>query len=397
MLLKYRLACDVGNSTTKAIIRLLSNLEDARAIKQKTLISTNVNVPAVTDDDLATSIGSLRNNMIAHINSGAIRVPGTFGIGERATTIGSTKRNMNIHIGDKHAQDIPIVMSLGLIATTAVQDYYKEYGDIPKDINVSVEYSTALPAREYEPLVAQEYERRFLAEQHIVDIYVNGAPVTVRIAFERVKATQEGVPAVFALVEGGEGLLDDYHKLYGKDVTNMDFVHRKLLLVDIGDGTTEYIYAVNCKPINDHCDGKRYGIGHAADVAKKMFDNETQVELKMLRQEFMQMVLNKEHHFHEIAYEKMSTARIEQAELIIEHLKHIVLNEIGGDVQDIVVFGGGSIALKDDMYDDLKAFCELINVRMLWVPKEMAASLNAIGLDILNEKLFFKGAVESGK
>lgn len=395
MILKYRVGNDVGNSSTKPIIRLMDENAKPKAMKQKTLISPNVTIPSVTEDDLETSINNLPNNIIAHINSKALKRPGTFAIGEKATSVGRVKRNMNIAVGDKHKNDIPIVMALGVIATKAVQDYYKLKTELPKDLNVSVEYSTALPAREYDPSVAQLFEKRFLEETHIVDIYVNAKPVTVRVTFDKVKVTQEGVPAVYALIEGGDKLLTEYHNEYGKDISNKNFKNRKLLLVDIGDGTTEFIYVVNGKPVNDLCDGKRYGVGHAADVAKKLFDEEVQVDISMTRQQFMQVVFDKEHHFHDKANSVMDDAKIEQVEMILEQITDMFLNTLSGNVDDIVVFGGGSAAFRESMYDDLKDFTDSVNSRTLWVPKEMAPSLNAIGLDILNEKVFFKG-VEVG-
>lgn len=393
MILNYRLGADVGNSSTKSIIRLMDENTKPKAMKQKTLVSPNVTIPSVTEDDLETSVSNLTNNMIAHINSKALKRPGTFAIGEKATSVGRVKRNMNITVGDKHKNDIPVVMVLGLVASKAVQDYYKWNKELPKDINVSVEYSTALPAREYDPSVAQKFENRFLDETHVVDIYVNATPVTVRINFDKVKVTQEGVPAVYALIEGGEKLLAEYHNAYGQGIGNKDFKNRKLLLVDIGDGTTEFIYVVKGKPVNDLCEGKRYGVGHAADVAKKLFDEDVKVDISMTRQQFMQVVFDKDHHFHDKANGALEDAKVEQSEMILEQITDMFLNTLSGNVDDVVVFGGGSAAFKDDMYDDLKEFTDSVNARTLWVPKEMAPSLNAIGLDILNDKVFFKGVV----
>lgn len=391
--MKYRLAADVGNSSTKAIIRPLDDNAKPKALKQKTLISPSITVPPMVEEDLETSINNLTNNMIVHINSKALKRASTFAVGEKATSVGRVKRNMNIAIGDKHTNDIPVVMVLSLIASKAVQDHYSINKTLAKDIDVSVEYSTALPAREYDPSVARVYEQRLLEEVHIVDIYVNGTPVTVRVNFEKVKVAQEGVPAVYAIIEGGEKLLSEYHNKYGNKTANKDFEKKKLLLVDIGDGTTEFIYVASGKPINDLCDGKRFGVGHAADVAKNLFDEDVKVQITMTRQQFMQVVLDKEHHFHDAAVDAMNQANVEQAELILEQIQDMVLNTLSGNVDDIVVFGGGSAAFKEEMYQTLIEFTESVGARTLWIPEDKAPSLNAIGLDILNEKVFFKGAV----
>lgn len=389
----YKLAADVGNSSTKAIIRLQSEGAKYKTLKQKTLISPNATIPTHTEEDLEVAVNDLTNNMIVHINSPALKRTGTFAVGEKATAVGRVKRNMNISIGEKHTNDIPVIMTLSMIACAAVQDHYKVNNELAKDIDVLVKYSTAIPAREYTPVVAREFEERIASGLHLVDIYVNGTPVTARITFEKVKVVQEGVPAVFAIIEGPENLLSRYHKKYGKEITNQHFKNRKLLLVDIGDGTTEFIYIVNGKPVNDLCDGMRFGVGHAADIAKKLFDEKVKVNISMNRQQFMQVVLDKEHHFHADAMETMQLANVEQAELILEQIQEMVLNTLSGDVDDIVVFGGGSATFKGDLYDELLEFTDSVGSRTLWIPENMAASLNAVGLDILNEKLFFKEAV----
>lgn len=392
----YRLSLDAGNSSTKAIIYPLNEKENRKAIRQKTLVSPNIPIPPLQDEDLATSIAKLKENIIAHINSPSLKRPGTFAIGEKAVTIGRTKRNMNITVGNKHTNNIPVIMTLGLIAANAVQDYYNTENELPQDINVVVEFATALPAREWNPLVAKTYEERFLQGVHVVDIYVNTKPVTVRITFDRVKATQEGVPAVFALIEGDESLLAEYYEEYGCTITNKDFRNRKILLVDIGDGTTEFIYVVNGKPINDLSDGERFGVGHAADVAKKKFDEEVEVDITMIRQQFMEVVFDKDHHFHDKADAAMEDAKVEQAELILVFIQDMYLNTLSGNVDDIVVFGGGSAAFRDHMYEDLKAFTDSVHARTLWIPKEKAPSLNVVGLDILSQKVFFKESVRNG-
>lgn len=391
--MKYRLSSDVGNSSTKAIIRLLMEAANYSTIKQKTLVSPNVTIPALQEEELAVSVAKLRENIIAHINSPALKRPATYAIGNKAVSVGRTKRDMNIQVGNKHTHEIPIIMTLGLIASKAVQDYYATEKELPVDINVTTEFATALPAREWDPSVAKTFENRFLNGTHVVDVYVNTTPVTVRITFDRVKATQEGVPAAFALIEGDESLLEEYHREYGNAVTNKDFRNRKLLLVDIGDGTTEFIYVEKGKPNNDLSDGERFGVGHAADEAKKLFDQDVKVDIKLKRQQFMDVIFDPDHHFHDKAVEMMDTAKVEQAASIVEYIQDMYLNTLSGNVDDIVVFGGGAAAFREDMYQELKDFTDSVNSRTLWIPKEKAASLNAEGLDILSEKVFFKESV----
>lgn len=51
------------------------------------------------------------------------------------------------------------------------------------------------------------------------------------------------------------------------------------------------------------------------------------------------------------------------------------------DIDIIVVYGGGSILMKDKLYPKLKELADRLRIQLLYVPKEYAITLNAEGLD----------------
>lgn len=55
-----------------------------------------------------------------------------------------------------------------------------------------------------------------------------------------------------------------------KDITGEYFQEKRLLHIDIGDGTTEYVVTKGYDYDNDHSSGERHGIGHAIERAKKI-------------------------------------------------------------------------------------------------------------------------------
>lgn len=56
--------------------------------------------------------------------------------------------------------------------------------------------------------------------------------------------------------------------------------------------------------------------------------------------------------------------------------------DLGYDYEVLAVYGGGSIQLKDVLWKELKEFCDSKKIKLLWVPKEYATTLNARGLEI---------------
>lgn len=385
--MKYRVATDVGNSTSKSIIYSATTRKSI-ATKQKSVIAPMLTLPTFSEDDEALAVANLTNNLVVHITSKSVPV-GLYAIGEKANKMPGN-RNMNIRTGEKHKHDIPVIMPLAIIAANAVQEYYKEHNELPNEIDVTTEYSTAVPAREFKPEIARSLEAR-LTGRHIVTVYATSNPVKVNLTISHSKVVQEGIPSVYAIVEGPESLLSEYHSEYDAETINKDYAKKKLLIVDIGDGTTEFVYIINGKPDTDLSDGERLGVGHAATAAKKLFDELTATNISMNRQQYMDAVLDETHHFHEDAVSAMNMANIQQAEQISEFVQEMFLDRLAGNVDEIVVLGGGSATFKIALYPMLKEFVESVGARVLWIPEKFAPSLNAVGLNILNEKVFYRG------
>jgi len=385
--MKYRLATDVGNSTSKNIIFSYETGKKT-AMKLKSVIAPMLVLPTFSEDDETQAVANLVNNLVVHITSQSVPV-GLYAVGEKAIKVPGN-RNMNIRTGSKHKHDIPVVMPLATIAAKAVQDHYASEQTLPNELDVTVNYSSAIPAREFTPEIARELESR-LRGNHIVTVYATSKPVKVNVNFEGVRVTQEGIPATYAIVEGGDALLSEYRKKYDAITVNKDYAKKKLLLVDIGDGTTEFVYVANGKPDTDLSDGDRFGVGHAAEAAKKLFDQETKTNIKMNRQQYMDAVLDTTHHYHKDAKHALEMANIQQAHSIAEFVQDMFLDTLAGNVDEIVVLGGGSATFKNALQPLLYSFAEEVNSKVLWIPEKFAPNLNAIGLDILNEKAFYRG------
>lgn len=389
----YYLSGDTGNSTFKSII-FNTKTHGLKVIKQPTMSSSLLTLPSFHEENKDVAVGNLMNNLIVHTVSPALRRPSIYAIGEKSLNVGSIKRNMNIKIGDKHKEDLFILMPLSVVAAKAVQDHYQEHNEIPTNLDVNVTYSTAIPAREYTPEIARELENRFIKGNgtdeeaiHTQTIYAMKRPTVVNIKFNHVKVYQEGVPALQAIVRGDASMMAEYEEKYQKKLDNKALLKKNVLLIDIGDGTLELIYIEKGVPNIDLSAGKRLGVGHAADSALKLLIEEVKQPLNMTRHQFMKTVLDKDHHYNAKASEALTAANYEQVELIMDAVQDLFLNKLGGNVDLIIVTGGGSIVFKEYLSELLYQFADSAENEVLWIPEKMAPSLNAVGLDILNRDL----------
>lgn len=386
---EFMAAFDCGNANTDSII----NTSDGQRIqgKHQTVISLLFELPTFPKEELAQSVANLSNNLIVNISSKSIRQSGFYAFGIKADTSGGFTRNLDIGSGEKSKDDIPIIATLATLASTAVKNQYLKTQKLPDVIELNVKYSTALPAREYTGNNPEKLAARYMNGPHMVDVYVTDTPVHVYINFLEVKVTQEGNPTVFVLIENkDESFFEEFNNKYNVNYTNKDFRKLKILIVDIGDGTTEYIYTINGVPVTDQCRGERRGVGHAAEKAQSLFLNTTKQSLEVNRQKFMRWVLDNSSRFHKDAVFAMKQADFAQSMMIMADIKKIYKEVLSGDVDLITVSGGGACEFKDCLQEDLYNFADQSGVKVFWFPDEMAPVVNVTGLDILNKKLFFR-------
>jgi plasmid segregation protein ParM len=380
--MKLVVANDIGNSETKMIV-------NGTLIKQPSVVKRLLSKPNVMETNVEKNIANLLDELIVHVTSNAIKRSGLYFIGKRANMTADKVENMNIKLGNKSKHDIPVLMTLSMLAARSVQLAYQENQELPPSISVDVSMTTAIPASEYSADQARYLEGRFTSNDHVVIVYVGETPVTVTLHFQTVKVTQEGIPALYALLESENEILKNYNEHYKKQAVPKDFANKRILHVDIGDGTTEYIYTVGMNPVTDVCSGEKRGVGHATEEATQLLKEEVGGFLNLNRQQFMDIFRDPSHNLHDLAVRFMQEARYSQAQRILEDIQE-KYSDIAGNVDVIAVYGGGSIQFKEELYEELLDFANTVHCEVLWIPEKYAVDMNVNGLHVINEKILFK-------
>ncbi|MDR6726119.1 plasmid segregation protein ParM [Paenibacillus amylolyticus] len=391
--MKLRVTTDFGNSKTKMRI-------NGERIDQPSVIKRVHSPQPVSETDIEKNIANLLDELSVNIVSPSLKRSGFFSVGQHANLDALKSENMNIKLGRKSKHDIPVVMNLSLTAAQAVKQYYNKNKKLPEKIEVQGTLSGAIPASEYTSEIAKEFEERFLGNEefpivHVVIVYVGSQSVTVTIKYTHAKITQEGIPALYALLEADDSILNKFKELYQNEpkrfsMTQRDFLSLKGLGVDIGAGTTEYIHSRGINPVLQNCHGEKRGVGHAAEEATKLLESELNGHLKINRQRFDEIMQDPLNNYHDLAQKFMSEAQYGEANKILEDVQERY-STIGGDIDFMMVFGGGSITFEEDLYPALIEFSEDIKCMILWIPKEFAIDMNLDGLEILHTKVFFPG------
>ncbi|PGU51797.1 ParM/StbA family protein [Bacillus cereus] len=379
-----RTVADIGNSELKMMI-------NGELIKQQNVNKRIFGRVKSKEGSLQYSVTNLMNDIHVHVTSNAIERDGKFYVGYRAAHSNGKPDALDIELGDKHKRDLPVVNVLSVMASKAVQTVYNEGEELPKNIEIPASLILAIPASEYEPSKARFLESRFKDNEHVVIVYVGEEKVTVQITFEVVKVTREGVPALYAIFEGESDMFTDFCELYElKNIDGQYFKDKKVLHADIGDGTTEYIYSNGLNPVPDACWGEKRGIGHAIEGAIKLLQEEYEGGVDINRQQFSELVTDSDDKKHNKAVEFLEETRYMQAQDIYNDIEKSYIYKTASKAEVLAVYGGGSIALKDDLYIKLLEFSRVNDIQLLWIPKKYATEMNVKGMEILSEKLLSK-------
>ncbi|HHQ2480343.1 TPA: ParM/StbA family protein [Bacillus cereus] len=374
---------DIGNDSFKGFV-------NGAYIKIKNVYQSVYSMPNVTETNTQKNVINLVDNMFVNIASKSIRRSGMYFIGNRAMLTGKNPKNMNIKVGQKYNDDLPLINMLGLIANKSVQLEWERTEQLPQSINVTVDLISAIPASQWTPVNAKHLEKRFTSSNHVVVVYVGEEQITITLTFNSANITQEGVPPLYAILEGEAALFDDFITLYKEKlkIKNIDgsfLKNKKILHCDIGDGTTEYIYTVGVNPVIDACSGERRGVGHATEEAVKLLNQERGTNIK--RQQFSQILQDLNHKYYEEATGYFNITKVEQAELILEDTDEKYVNNTASEAEILCVYGGGSITFKDELYNQLLDYCNRVGMYLLWIPEKYAVDMNARGLQVIKKIL----------
>lgn len=389
---KQLIANDNGNGEQKIII-------NGEFYRYPNTYKIMHNVRQDIDETIESAMPKLENRMEVEIKSKSLlREVGTkrYFVGKLAVETGAAGASaMNIKFVKKHEEDLPIINTLSIVATNAVKQHYKAVGELKdtETIEVECDMSTALPVYVFDEESEKSFAERFMNNIHEVAVYVANITVNVKIKFRYVRVLREGIPALFNIIENGKGqyraddMFKEFEKEYDKEnVTGKYFKEKRLLHVDCGSGTTELVFTKGYKPSVDMSTGEEFGIGQAIENAipalRKKLHN-----MKLTRQSVGEFLKDPEHDFHEVAKECLQAPKEQTANELFELINtHILSLDFQVDV--IVVYGGGSILLRDVLYNKLKDYYKnetLKKIEVLWVPEQYAVEMNAKGLEIYNE------------
>lgn len=370
---------DNGNSEHDLII-------DGKLIQQPNVNCTVDELPWSEEQSPESFIKNLQDQLVVTIDSPAARA-GMYYVGKFALESGEILDNLQIGIDFKSDMDLPIINTLAQIAAVAVQKAYEEEKTIPENIDVEADMATALPVTQHTDETSAKFEKRFTTGAHHVTVHLGMMRVRVKIVFPFAKVVPEATPVIFTLQKDADGnwregdifkqFLEEYEM--EKKFSGSYFKDKRILHIDIGDGSTEYPITEGNKFLRQFVNGSHHGAGYAIEEARDEFNRLIHLP-DSPRQFFSDVIKNPNHKYHSRALKTLKRPLESQVRQIVQNVKR-QLTKARNEIDLICVYGGGSILMRSALYPQMKELCAEREMQLLYIPAEYAVQMNAMGLD----------------
>ena len=391
----YKINLKVGNDTGNSEHDIIIN---GYQICHPNVIARTRKSPNLEELDQERFIKNIENNLVINLISNEVPT-GTYYIGSYALESGQAVRSIEVGVDNNKAEnDIVFINTLAQIAGYAVKKAFEENALENDTIKVSVDMAGALPINQYTKEIANKFSSRFTSNTHTLTVETPRKSIKVEINFEFVKILQEGVTTTFALENQDDSVFKVYNNKvdenkkeeypYDEKIDKGYFKNeRKILHIAIGEGTTEYPITIGNKFDPNFITGSNNGVGHAIDKSLEEFTNEFGLN-NYSRQKYSDVVKDSSHKFHMSALEILEFHLEDESSEILKNAKREI-EKANNEVDMILVYGGGSILMRNSLERKLEDVCKRGKMKLLYLEKEDAVTIECKGLnEFVNSRLF---------
>ena len=397
--IKLKVGNDNGNSEQDIIINGVQ-LQQADVYGR---VIGRLNLEELDQDDF---IENLENNLVIGIAGSKYVNTGEYSVGNYTLKSGATVRNTEVGAGNnKTDSEVVYLNTIGQIAAYAVKKAHKGDKTI-SDIEVNVDMTTALPITQYDKMEAEKFANKFMDGEHRLTVKTPQKDYYVNLKFNFVKVIPEGVTTTFALIGGVDEIYKTYNQkvrenltkvskdsLYMEELNTAYFTkeQRRILHISIGESTTEYPITNGIAFDPNFVQGSNNGNGHAIKKALPLFNSEFRCSYS--RQMYSDVVKSSGHKFHQDTLNYLIGPLEDEAQEIYRRAVD-ELERSNNEVDVIMVYGGGSILMREFLEPKLEAVARQIRSKLLYVDKEYAVTLESKGLYNFTGSALFKALKE---
>lgn len=388
-------ANDLGNGRAKMELNGASIMMPTAMVRK---LQHDLHKPEVfsNKEEEAAYVTNLLDHLDVVIQSPAVTsVNGRILVGAAAFNSTGVKETFDVNsFGGKSKTDLHLVTTLSTIAGFGVVRSYQQNGELPKELSLTVDMTTALPITEGKKQGVQEFfQSRYEDNVHLVTFHNFKELIHVKIEFVNVIVALEGEAAQYELKNADEELalaikadFDKSYPVYAGEVTAQDIVTLPNVLgIDIGEGTVDFPVFSNGR-LNISASRSLYmGYGQALEQAiVSLAENGTLISSRMELQDTL--MAGPSSPLKRTYHNTLQNAVLDQlpsfATKILQEAS-TVIRGVADSIDVIFVYGGGAAPMTDvlryDLMNKTKEF-RAEGIPVIFVPAPYAQQLNKKGL-----------------
>lgn len=343
------------------------------------------------------------DHMDITVSSNAVKTQGRFLVGKAARDSKLPLKTFDVNdMSGKSESDLAIIITLGMLAAKKVKEAWENDEDLSSQLEEDVYMTTALPVLEGKRDGASErYEKRFTETSHVVTFHNFKEPISVKLVFKAVIVALEGETARYAIscADGklAASIKKDFDKHYpalASEVGTEDLLKTpNTLLIDIGEGTTDFVVFADGKVNFTSSTSLPLGYGNALEEAVSQLQSEkVAIGSRSELTEFVSRPVNALSKSRQMRAKEAIRDQFGSLNDEITAAASQTLRKAASGIDLVYVMGGGSIGLVDSglreaLTEKLASFSGGIDVPVVWIAPRYAQILNAIGLKTILERV----------
>lgn len=367
---------DLGNGYVKSGVSVEDAPQVTRVFPSVALKKYSTYLDDLTKSPDREFVDDIINRMDVSFATPLVKETVRRSFGQSALTSGQPLEQFDVHSPvSKASVDLSGSLVLGVLGAEVLSYIFNTEGEYPmgEKIHANVNLATALPIEEYRQY-HRAYAELFLnqGDSHTITFHNFERPISIEISIQKIHIANEGEAAQYGLMFADDSFMevietavaDDYPEGEFKDLTGRDFIKAENTLgIDIGEGTIDFAVFSDGRfnPTASSTMNQGYG-----NVLEQTLDTlrRSGTPYKS-RKQLSELLYSEKTPFNKGRIERIEEVNfghIEQFANIVADEVSKVFNRVGGFIDVIFVYGGGSGPLERALFNRINERIEQSNL-----------------------------------
>lgn len=367
---------DLGNGYVKSGVAIDGNQQVTRVFPSVALKKYSTYLDDTIQAPEQSFVDDIINRMDVSFVTPLVKETVRRSFGQSALTSGQPLEQFDVHSPvSKASVDLSGSLVLAVLGAEVLSHVFLTNGEYPmgEKVKANVNLATALPIEEYRQY-HRAYAERYLNEgdTHTITFHNFERPISIELTIQKIHIANEGEAAQYGLMFADDSFMsviesaveEDYPDGTFKDLSGKDFIKAENTLgIDIGEGTIDFAVFSDGRFNPTASSTMNQGYGNVLEQTLDTLQREGTPYKS--RKQLAELLYSKKTPFNKGRIERIEEVNyghIEQFANIVADEVSKVFNRVGGFIDVVFVYGGGSGPLEKALFQRINDRIEQSNL-----------------------------------